>query len=480
MGNTFSTHTGDSLRDCIEALSNGRTRFAGFPDSPVYQAAWVKPYNLEIQVTPAAVVRPQTAEDVAGVVQCAAAYGVKVQARSGGHSYGNHGLGGVDGAVSIDLVNFQQFSVDNTTWLATVGAGTHLKDVAHKLHDAGGRAIAMGVSPGIGIGGHATIGGLGPSSRMWGSCLDHVVEVEVVTADGRIERASDERNPDLFWALKGAASGFGIITEFVFRTNPEPATIVQYDYTIAIGSQATMASSYSAWQDLVADPALDRRFASLYTMMPLGALITGTFHGTEAEFRATGIPARLSQAMGSQPSITISDWLGSLTHVAEKQALALSDIPIHFRSKSLAFRREDLPTPDRVRALFEWVDDQHMGADLWFVIFDASGGAVADVAMNATAFAHRDKVLYYQSYMAGLYLDQRAKTFVDQLHVQILGASPAAEGTYPGYVDPALSDAQRHYWGTNLPQLQALKQIWDAEDVFHNPQSVRAVWSGGH
>ncbi|KAK4238055.1 hypothetical protein C8A03DRAFT_33956 [Achaetomium macrosporum] len=86
-----------------------------------------------------------------------------------------------------------------------------------------------------------------------------------------------------------------------------------------------------------------------------------------------------------------------------------------------------------------------MGADLWFVIFDASGGAVADAAMDATAFAHRDKVLYYQSYMAGLYLDQKAKTFIDELHRQVLNASPAAYGTYPGYVDPALSDAQQHY-----------------------------------
>jgi hypothetical protein len=266
----------------------------------------------------------------------------------------------------------------------------------------------------------------------------------------------------------------------VFRTNPEPATIVQYDYTISIGSQAAMASSYSAWQDIMADPALDRRFASLYTIMPLGALITATFYGTEAKFRATGISAKLSKAMGCQPAITIGDWLGSLAHEAEKQALALSDIPIHFRSKSFAFRREELLTPEKVRALFEWVDDQHMGADLWFVIFDASGGAVADVPMNATAFAHRDKVLYYQSYMAGLYLDQRAKTFIDQLHIQISGASLSAYGTYPGYVDPALSDAQRHYWGTNMAQLQEVKLKWDPEDVFHNPQSIRAVWTGGH
>ncbi|KAK4238054.1 hypothetical protein C8A03DRAFT_33955 [Achaetomium macrosporum] len=73
--------------------------------------------------------------------------------------------------------------------------------------------------------------------------------------------------------------------------------------------------------------------------MPLGAIITGTFHGSEAEFRATGIPDRLSKGLGSEPSITINDWLGSLAHVAEKQALYLADLSSHFKSKIVGFRR---------------------------------------------------------------------------------------------------------------------------------------------
>lgn len=89
--------------------------------------------------------------------------------------------------------------MDNSTWRATVGGGTRLGDMDDKLHDAGGRAVAHGVCPGVGIGGHATIGGLGPSSRMWGTCLDHVVGVEVVTAEGDIVNASEDENAELFW-----------------------------------------------------------------------------------------------------------------------------------------------------------------------------------------------------------------------------------------------------------------------------------------
>ena len=81
--------------------------------------------------------------------------------------------GGQDGVITIDLVNFQQFSMDNKTWQATIGAGSHLGDVTDRLHDAGGRAMAYGVCPDVGIGGHATIVGL----RHWISMKDHVTDI---------------------------------------------------------------------------------------------------------------------------------------------------------------------------------------------------------------------------------------------------------------------------------------------------------------
>jgi FAD/FMN-containing dehydrogenase len=123
----------------------------------LYQIAWVKPYNLDIEVTPVAVIRPTTAEDISAIVKCAVSNNVKVQAKSGGHSYGNFGLGGKDGAISIDMTKFQDFSMDTKTWQATVGAGTLLGDLTTRLHDNGRRAVAHGSCPGVGVGGHATI-----------------------------------------------------------------------------------------------------------------------------------------------------------------------------------------------------------------------------------------------------------------------------------------------------------------------------------
>lgn len=82
MGNSPS-----AFEACLTDLCAGRADCAASPSTPLYQAAWVRPFNLEVPVEPAAVVRPVDGGEVAAAVRCAVASGVKVQARSGGHSY---------------------------------------------------------------------------------------------------------------------------------------------------------------------------------------------------------------------------------------------------------------------------------------------------------------------------------------------------------------------------------------------------------
>lgn len=146
-----------SLNSCLSNICTGSSDCVAFNDvldTISYQLDWVERYNLAIDVTPDAVIRPNCTEAVAAAVRCAADNGYKVQARSGGHSYANFGLG--DGALTIDLVNLQQYSMNETTWYATIGAGMKLGDIDSNLTQTG-RAFAHGVCPGVGIGGHATI-----------------------------------------------------------------------------------------------------------------------------------------------------------------------------------------------------------------------------------------------------------------------------------------------------------------------------------
>ncbi len=231
---------------------------------------------------------------------------------------------------------------------------------------------------------------------------------------------------------------------------------------------------YKAWQDMVADPNLDRRFGTEFIMEPLGCIITGTFYGTEDEYQASGVPNLLPS--GGSVTTVSNDWLTSLLHDAENEVLYLSNTPTPFYSKSLGFRPDELLSGDSIDSIFQWVDTVDKGTLLWFIIFDATGGAVADVPMNGTAYAHRDKVLFYQSYAIGLPLLDTTKDFLTSFHNKVLGAIPnTTYGTYPGYVDPAIPNGQEEYWMTNLPQLQQLKLKWDSADLFHNPQSVRPI-----
>ncbi|CAI4217594.1 unnamed protein product [Parascedosporium putredinis] len=435
MGNSPST----PLQTCLNTICAGRAECVAYPSTPFYQLAWVKPFNLEIDIEPIAVFRPKNTNEVSAVVKCAESVGAKVQARSGGHSYANYGIGGEDGHVVIDLVNMQSFSVDQTTWDVTVGAGTRLGELDKKMHKAGGRAFAHGVCPGVGIGGHATIGGLGPSSRMWGTALDHIVE-----------------NSDLFWALRGAGASFGVITEFKMRTHPAPGAVVQHTFAFSFGRHSEMASVYEKWQALIADPNLDRRFGS--------------------EFVASGIPKRIPS--GGRASAVVNDWLASLVHEAGNEALYLGDLPTAFYSKALAMTPKQLPGAAPVRDLFNYIDGADKGTLLWFVIFDASGGAVNDVPLEATAYPHRDKVLYYQSYAVGLgSLPKSTRNFLEGIHGRL--SSTGANTTYAGYVDPAIprDQAEAAYWEGHVPRLRQIKTTWDPKNTFSNPQSVRPLGS---
>lgn len=308
---------------------------------------------------------------------------------------------------------------------------------------------------------------------MWGNSLDHVIEVEVVTADGEIRRASETENSDLFWALRGAGASFGIITEFVVKTHQEPDDVVEYTYSFSFGSQSQMKSVYKDWQDLIADPDLDRRFSSLFVANPLGAVITTTFYGTEKEYHETGIMNNIPS--GGVFNVTIADWMGHLVHQAESVVGTGGGLPSSFYSKSLAFKREDLLNETSISTLFDYVDDATKGTLIWYIIWNTEGGAVADFPVNSTSYPHRDKIMMYQSYGVGIPdINKETEDFLEGIHEHIQEGAPNAKSTYAGYVDPYIDsqDAQQLYWAGQLPRLRKIKAKWDSEDLFHNPQSV--------
>ncbi|KAH7559503.1 hypothetical protein BM1_04440 [Bipolaris maydis] len=460
---------GSAIHQClINAVGDNNVAFKG---DPLYQINNVKPYNLDIPITPTAVTYPSTADQVAAIVKCAAESNLPVQSRSGGHSFGNYGIGGSDGAVVVDLKHFQKFSIDKSTWQATVGSGTRLGDLTKRLGENGGRAMAYGTCPQVGTGGHALIGGLGPASRMWGSLLDHVQEIEVVLANSTVVRASDKQHPDLFFAMKGAGASFGIVTEFRFRTQAAPSNGVVYSYTFQGGSTQAKADLFKRWQKLVSDPKLSRKFASQYVIAePIGAIITGTYFGSQAEYDSLNLPSLL-QTSGSNSSIQMKDWLGVVGHWSEQVALQLvGNTPAHFYAKSLAYTQKDLMSDATVDKVFNYIDTADKGGALFFMIWDLAGGAVNDVPEDATAYGHRDALFFHQAYA----LSKTSRAYLSGINDVVMNSrADHDEGVYPGYVDPALgANSATYYWDNNVNRLQQIKALVDPHNVFRNPQSI--------
>jgi hypothetical protein len=374
--------------------------------------------------------------------------------------------------------HFKQFAMDGTTHIATIGSGFNMREVDIHLYSAGQRAMSHGICPDVGVGGHFTIGGKGPTSRQWGLALDHIEEVEIVLANSSIVRASDTLNPDIFFAVKGAAASYGIVTEFKVRTELAQTQAVQYSYLINLGTTAQRAQLFKDWQAFVTHPSLTRRFASSLTLLPNSIAITGIFYGSKEEYDSFNISERFSIPNPGN-IIVITDWLAMTAHSVEDIIVALgNDIPLTFYSKSLGLSRETLLPPSGIEDLVQYFDSAPRGLDTRFLIFDLVGGAVNDYAANATGYPHRDTLLWMDGMIYNLDgpVTQREYDFMDGVRDLVVRYVPVPDEdvpVYPGYVDPRIPNGQRLYWGGNLERLEQIKTAVDPEDVFHNPQSVR-------
>lgn len=246
-----------SLQDCLAAknIPTFYTTSEGF-------SQLAEPYNLRLAYTPAVIVVAREAGDIEAAVRCAAASNVKVQAKSGGHSYASFSSGGQNGSMVIDLQVFQEITVGGDYFQAKVGAGVRIGNLALALYDQNQRAMPHATVPGVGIGGHATHGGYGYTSRMWGLTLDTFIGADVVLANGTYLHTTAKQYPDTYYALRGAADSIGIVVFFYFQTKPAPSEVVNWSYTIPdmYVSAATSATVFQNIQNFALNPTVvDRK-----------------------------------------------------------------------------------------------------------------------------------------------------------------------------------------------------------------------------
>jgi FAD/FMN-containing dehydrogenase len=197
----------------LQAQLRGTLLLHGQPGYDDARAIW----NGMIDRRPAMIARCVGVGDIVACVKFARAHGLPLSIKGGGHNIA--GLSLCDGGLTIDLSPMRGVWVDPSARIARAQGGCLLGDLDREaqLH---GLAAVLGFVSNTGIAGLTLGGGFGYLSRKHGWASDNLLSVEVVTADGRIVRASEKEHADLFWGIRGGSSNFGVVSNFEYRLHP--------------------------------------------------------------------------------------------------------------------------------------------------------------------------------------------------------------------------------------------------------------------
>src|SRR5215210_6387796 len=176
-----------------------------------------KVYNGSINKRPRMIAHCADVADVISCVNFARENDMLLAVRGGGHNGG--GLAVADDALVIDLSSMRGVRVDPEERTVRVEGGARWGDVDHASH-AFGLAVPTGIISTTGVAGLTLGGGHGYLSRKYGLAIDNLLEADVVVADGRLLKANEEENEDLYWAIRGGGGNFGVVTSFLFKGNP--------------------------------------------------------------------------------------------------------------------------------------------------------------------------------------------------------------------------------------------------------------------
>lgn len=444
-----------------------RSRLGGrllLAEEPGFASA-VAVFNAALDPRPAAVARCANPAEVAACLDVAHRARLPVAARSGGHSYA--GYSSPHGGLVIDMRMLAAVAV-REDGRAVVGAGARLIDVYAALA-AAGRALPAGSCPSVGLAGLLLGGGIGVLARAYGLTCDRLVAATVVTGAGGQVTTSAEREPKLFWALRGGGGGTaGVVTEFVLRTEPAPELTV-FALCFPPGSVAAVLGAWQYWAPGAPDELWSTCVISSGT--PPSARVSGCFIG--APDATAPLLEGLVRAVGTSPtsrSVAAKSYWGAMCYFAgcspgsitasrsREEGAALERIAFRASSRMLT-KPLDTAELDRVVGLVTDVP----GLDL---LVDALGGAVGRVPVDATAFPHRAALASIQVYQGG-HGDTRVRAVESGL-ATILGI-----GAYVNYLDPGQRDWGSAYFGANLPRLRAAAALYDPDRVLDFPQNVQ-------
>ncbi len=440
------------------------------PDDTTYDEAR-RLWNAIHDRRPAVIVYPTTAQNVAAAVQFARDHDLEIVVKSGGHSAA--GFKGADGSFVIDLSQMRGVTVDPATRIARANGGALLGelDIAAQAH---GLVCPTGVVGHTGVAGLTLGGGVGRLQRNFGLTIDNLAAVELVTADGRILRASETDEPELFFGLRGAGWNFGIATAFEFRLHPFgpdlhrgflafPAAQVQDVWTVFHDFVPNAPDTLSVIFGI--DRAgSDAGYPDALVGKPITYLAWNHSGAAEAADRDTA-----GLRVGPKP---ITSTIGSANFLDVQTAHDLA-----FAWGGRSFIKSQNANDVRREALDELVELVATAPGEGTFSVTALGGAIGRVGEDATAYSGRDVAfdLSADTSWEDAALDQANADWCRRA-MALIDADRALGAYANGNSDSSPEESRRIYGDAKLARLGALKRVWDPDNVFRvNPNVAPAA-----
>ena len=443
-------------------LDGLRARLRGelvLPQDPDYDEVR-RVFNAMIDRRPAAIARCADTDDVVVAVGFARDHGLPLTVRGGGHAVPGYAV--ADGGLMVDLSLMKGIAVDPERRVAVAQPGLRLGEfvVATERY---GLVSPTGTVSDTGLAGLTLGAGYGWLNGKYGLAVDNLLAAEVVTADGRVLRASADEHPDLFWALRGGSGNFGVVTSFEFGLHPVPQVL----------------------GGMVIHP------------FPRAAEVLRFYRdaATAAPDELTLYAALLTAPDGNQAVAIAACWCGPLDE--GERALAplrafgppLADLirPMPYSAMNTL---TDEGLPPGLRYYWKWNSLRELGdgaidaivdhvarvpSPRTVVLIDHVHGAARRVAPTATAFPHRDSP---HGLVVLAAWEDPAEDAANIAWARGLAAATRPYATGGVYVNEAWDEAPGAAFGVNYERLVDIKGRYDPANLFRHNTNIAPATAG--
>ncbi|MBL0291495.1 MAG: FAD-binding oxidoreductase [Betaproteobacteria bacterium] len=425
-------------------------------------------WNAMIDRKPALVVRCAGVADVRQAVTFAHAHRLLTAVKGGGHNIAGNAV--CDGGLLIDLSEMRAVTVDPVGRIAHVQPGATLGDFDHECQ-AFGLATPVGINSTTGIAGLTLGGGFGWLSRRHGMTVDNLLAADVVTADGRLLRASDNENPDLFWAIRGGSGNFGIVTRFEFKLHPVGPEVLSGLIVYALKDAAFALRQFRHYVENLGD---DTNVWTVMRKAPPLPFLPPEAHGTDiiafCVFHA-GDPEVGRRTI--EPLRKLGPVLGEFIAMQPYAAWQQTFDPLlapgarnYWKSHNFSSLSDGL-----IDVAVKYV--QSLPSPQCEIFFGLIGGATTVPKPGAMAYSHRDAI--YVCNVHGRWEtapeDQRC---IDWARGFYRDAAPyATGGVYVNFLTDDEPERIRAAYGPEYARLVAAKDKYDPDNLFRMNQNIR-------